>query len=71
MRLRIAFFRVFFGLGLLGLGPFAAGPIRAVAQVDDPYVALVNIDGGIDRFSARLLSRGIRQAERQFPILVF
>ncbi len=66
MRLSIAFFRVFFGLGL-----FVAGPIRAVAQVDDPYVALVNINGGIDRLSARLLSRGIRQAERQFPILVF
>ena len=62
MRLRIAFFLVFFGLGLLGLGLFVSVPIRAVAQDDDPYVALVTIDGGIDRLSARFLSRGIRQA---------
>jgi membrane-bound serine protease (ClpP class) len=57
MRLRIAVFLVFVGLGLL-----AAGPIRAAAQDDDPYVALVTIAGGIDRISAGYLSRGIREA---------
>ena len=57
MRLRIAVFLVFLGLGL-----YIFVPIRAMAQDDDPYVALVTIDGGIDRVSAGYLSRGIRRA---------
>jgi len=57
MRLRIAFFLVVVGLGL-----FVLVPGRAVAQDDNPHVALVSIDGVIDRLSARFLSRGIRQA---------
>ena len=65
MRLRIAVTLVFLGFGLL-----VFAPVRAMAQDEDPHVALVSIDGAIDRLSARFLSRGIRQASSSGAQLV-
>ena len=65
MRLRIAATLVFLGFGLL-----VFAPVRAMAQDEDPHVALVSIDGAIDRLSARFLSRGIRQASSSGAQLV-
>ena len=65
MRLRIAVTLVF-----LGFGPLVFAPVRAMAQDEDPHVALVSIDGAIDRLSARFLSRGIRQASSSGAQLV-
>ena len=65
MRLRIAVTLVFLGFGLL-----VFAPVRAMAQYEDPHVALVSIDGAIDRLSARFLSRGIRQASSSGAQLV-
>ena len=65
MRLRIAVTLVFLGFGLL-----VFAPVRAMAQDEDPHVALVSIDGAIDRLSDRFLSRGIRQASSSGAQLV-
>ena len=65
MKSRIGILLVALGLGLLVLAP-----IRAEAQDDDPYVALVSIDGVIDGLSARYLSLGIRQASGDGATLV-
>ena len=65
MRLRIAVTLVFLGFGLL-----VFAPVRAMAQDEDPHVALVSIDGAIDRLSARFVSRGIRQASSSGAQLV-
>ena len=65
MRLRIAVTLVFLAFGLL-----VFAPVRAMAQDEDPHVALVSIDGAIDRLSARFLSRGIRQASSSGAQLV-
>ena len=54
----------------LGLGLLVLAPIRAEAQDDNTYVALVSIDGVIDGVSARYLSRGIRQASGDGATLV-